>query len=96
MPRTRPAYPTQFKAQIIELARSGRSVRELAREFEPCEQTIQAWIKQADRDQGKRADILSTNERDELRRLRMENKKLRQEREILAKAAAWFAQETKS
>ncbi len=63
MPRTRPAYPTQFKAQIIELARSGRSIKELAREFEPCEHSIQAWIKQADRDEGKRADILSTNEK---------------------------------
>ena len=96
MPRTRAAYPLQFRAQIVELARSGRSISELAREFEPCEQTIQAWIKQADRDEGKRADILSTSEHDELRRLRTENRKLRQEREILAKAAAWFAQETKS
>ena len=84
MPRTRPAYPAQFKAQIVALARSGRSVAELAREFEPCAHTIQTWIKQADRDEGKRADILSTDERDELRRLRAENKKLRQEREILA------------
>ena len=95
MPRTRPAYPLEFRAQIVELARTGRSVSELAREFEPCKQTIQMWIRQADRDQGKRADILSTNELEELRRLRTENRKLRQEREILAKAAAWFAQETK-
>ena len=95
MPRTRPAYPLEFRAQIVELARTGRSVSELAREFEPCKQTIQMWIRQADRDQGKRADILSTDEREELRRLRTENRKLRQEREILAKAAAWFAQETK-
>jgi len=95
MPRTRPEYPPEFRAQIIELARSGRSVSELAREFEPCKGTIKHWIKQAERGEGKRADILSSTEREELRRLRKENHKLRQEREILAKAAAWFAKETK-
>ena len=96
MPRSRPPYPPEFRAQIIALARTGRSVPELAREFEPSEQTIYAWLKQADRDDGKRADGLSTAEHEELRRLRKENRRLRQEREILAKAAAWFARETDS
>ena len=96
MPRTRSRYSPEFRAQIVELARSGRSVAELAREFEPSDQTIYNWIKQAERDEGKRADILSSSERDELRRLRKENRKLKQEREILAKAAAWFAKETDS
>lgn len=58
--------------------------------------TISSWVKQADLDEGRRADGLTTNERNELARLRRENKQLRLEREILAKAAAWFARETDS
>lgn len=92
MPRTRNPYPAEFREQIVALARTGRSVENLAREFEPCAATIHVWIKQADRDGGRRADGLTTEERDELRRLRRENRQLRQERDILAKAAAWFAQ----
>ena len=92
MPRTRNPYPAEFREQIVALARTGRSVENLAREFEPCAATIHGWIKQADRDGGRRADGLTTEERDELRRLRRENRQLRQERDILAKAAAWFAQ----
>jgi len=76
----------------VALARTGRSVEDLAQEFEPCAATIHGWIKQADRDGGRRADGLNSEERDELRRLRRENRRLRQERDILSKAAAWFAQ----
>jgi transposase len=94
MPRSRPPYPAAFREQIVALARAGRSVPELAREFEPTEQTIHNWLRQADRDDGKRADGLSSAEREELRRLRKENRQLRMEREILSKAAAWFARET--
>jgi transposase len=96
MPRTRPAYSPEFRQQIIELVRAGRSPEELAREFEPTAQTIGNWVKQADRDDGRRRDGLTTAERQELARLRRENKQLRLEREILAKAAAWFARETDS
>jgi len=92
MPRTRNPYPAEFREQIVALARTGRGVEDLAREFEPCVATIHGWIKQADRDGGSRADGLNSDERDELRRLRRENRRLRQERDILAKAAAWFAQ----
>ena len=92
MPRTRNPYPAEFREQIVALARTGRSVENLAREFEPCVATIHGWIKQADRDGGRRADGLTSDEREELRRLRRENRQLRQERDILAKAAAWFAQ----
>ena len=91
MPRTRPPYPPEYRQQIIDLVRAGRSPEELAREFEPTAQTIQNWLKQADRDEGRRHDGLTTAERQELARLRRENKQLRLEREILAKAAAWFA-----
>ena len=69
-----------------------RSNKELSAEFEPCAETIYGWIKQADRDGGRRADIPSSEESDELRRLRRENEQLRQERDILSKAVAWFAQ----
>jgi len=91
MPRTRNPYPAEFRDQIVELAWTGRSVEALAREFEPCAATIHGWIRQADRDDGHRGDGLTSEEHDELRRLRRENRRLRQERDILAKAAAWFA-----
>lgn len=94
MPRTRPPYPQEFREQIVALARTGRTPSELAKEFEPSEQTIRNWINQADRDDGVRGDGATTAEREELRRLRKENRRLKQERDILAKAAAWFARET--
>lgn len=96
MPTSRPPYPPEFRRQIVELARAGRSVPELAAEFEPSGQTIRNWIKQAEREEGRRTDGLTSAEREELRRLRKENRRLQQERDILAKAAAWFARETKS
>ncbi len=75
---------------------AGRNPKELAREFEPSEQTIRNWVKQAELDSGRRTDGLTTEERGELRRLRRENRQLKLEREILKKAAAWFARESKS
>jgi transposase len=93
---SRPSYPPEFKRELVELARSGRSIASLAREFEPSAQTIAAWVKQADLDEGRRSDGLTTAEREELARLRRENRTLRMEREILKKAAAWFAKETES
>jgi len=92
--RFRRPYPPEFKEQIVELHRSGRTPRELAKEFEPSEETIRLWLKQAAADDGLRADVMSTKEREELRALRKEVKRLKVEREILAKAAAWFARET--
>ncbi len=80
--------------QILELVRVGRTPDELAKEFEPTAQTIRNWIKQADVDEGRRDDALTTAQKQELTRLRKENKQLRLEREILAKATAWFARET--
>jgi transposase len=96
MPRTRRAYPPEFRRQMVELVRSGRNPNELAKEFEPSAQAIRTWVRQADRDEGRRADGLTTADREELRRLRRENRQLREERAILAKAAAWFARETGS
>jgi transposase len=96
MPRTRPPYPPEFRRRMVELVRAGRSPEELARKFEPSAAAIRNWVVQADRDDGKRADGLTTEEREELRRLRRENRVLREEREILRKATAWFAKETTS
>jgi transposase len=96
MPITRPPYPPEFRRQIIELVRAGRTPAELAREFEPSYETIRKWVRQADRDEGRSAKGLSTSEQEELSRLRRENRQLKLEREILAKAAAWFARETDS
>ena len=71
-----------------------RSPAELENEFEPTAQSIHKWVAQADRDEGRRSDGLTTPEREELNRLRRENRQLKVEREILSKAAAWFARET--
>jgi transposase len=94
MPRTHRPYPSEFREQILELVRLGRTPNELAQEFEPSAETIRNWIKQAELDAGQRQDGLTTAEKQELARLRKEVKQLRLEREILAKAAAWFARET--
>jgi transposase len=96
MPRTRNAYPPEFRQKIIELHRAGRPIEDLAREFEPSGPTIRGWIKQDALDTGQRTDGLTSEERKELSRLRRENKQLKMEREILSKAAAWFARETNS
>jgi transposase len=96
MSKKRPPYPPEFRRQMIELVRAGGSPEDLAKEFEPSAQAIRNWIAQADRDEGRRSDGLTNAERIELSRLRKENKQLRLEREILSKAAAWFARETKA
>jgi len=96
MPKSHRPYPPEFRRRMIELVRSGRSPEDLARQFEPTAQAIRNWVKQADLDDGRRGDGLTSAERDELRRLRRENRVLREEREILKKAAAWFAKETGS
>jgi len=94
MPRSHPAYPLEFRRQMIELIRAGRTPEELAREFEPSAQAIRNWVEQAERDDGRRGDSVTSVERAELQRLRRENRLLKQEREILKKAAAWFARES--
>jgi transposase len=96
MPKSRPPYAPEFRHRMVELVRAGREPEELAKEFEPSAQAIRNWVKQADLDGGRREDGLTSAEREELRRLRRENRQLREEREILAKAAAWFARETGS
>jgi len=92
--KRQPTYAPEFRRQMVELHRAGRTPVELAAEFGPTAQSIRTWVAQADRDEGRRKEGLTTDERDELRKLRQENQQLKLEREILSKAAAWFAQET--
>jgi transposase len=94
MPKSRLPYPGEFRRKVIDLVRAGRSPEELAEPFEPTAQTIRNWVAQAEREEGKRRDGLTSAEREELTRLRRENRQLKLEREILSKAAAWFARET--
>jgi transposase len=96
MSRARGPYPLEFRRQMIELVRSGRSPDGLAKEFEPSAEAIRNWVKQAERDAGLRQDGLTGVEREELSRLRRENRQLKIEREILSKAAAWFARENEA
>jgi transposase len=96
MPRTRPLYPPEFKAEALKLARSSeKPLSELARDLGVSTGTLHNWLKQQHIDAGKR-DGLTTDEREELRRLRKENKVLKEEREVLRKATAFFAREEKS
>ena len=97
MPKTRRPYSPEFRRQMVDLVRAGRSPEDLAREFEPTAQSISAWVVVAGKQEGRREEALAglaASERDELARLRRENKQLRVERDILSKAAAWFARET--
>ncbi len=96
MPRNRPPYPPEYRQRMVDLVREGRTPEDLSREFEPSAQSIWNWVKQAELDGGLRTDGLTTEEKEELRQLRRENRVLREEKEILKKAAAWFAQETGS
>lgn len=87
-------YAPEFKQQMVELVRAGRQPKQLCKEFGCSYWSIKSWVKQAARDTGRGDGGLSTAEREELTRLRRENRQLKLEREILSKAAAWFAQET--
>jgi transposase len=87
-------YTPEFKRQMVALAHSGRTARSLAKEYGATPWTIALWVRQDKRDAGKGDGGLTTAEREELSRLRREVLKLKEEREILSKAAAWFATES--
>lgn len=89
-------YPPEFRAKILELARSGRSANSIAREYEIARLTITNWLKQDDLDAGRRSNGLTTAESLEVAKLRKKVRALEVERDILKKAAAWFARETDS
>jgi transposase len=95
MPRPRRFYPPEDKAEVVELICStGKTAGQVARELDLTETAVRQWVRRADLDTGRRTDGLTTAEREELRRLRRENRDLREEREILRKAAVFFARET--
>lgn len=87
-------YSEELQAELVRLVREGRTPTELSKKYEPSASVIRKWSKQAQLDEGTRTDGLTTTEREELARLRRENARLKEDREILSKAAAWFAQET--
>jgi transposase len=92
-----PPYRPEFRAEAIRLARTrGKPHAAIARELGMTGETLRLWLKQADLDEGQRSDELTSDEQEERRRLRPENRILREEREILKKAAAFCAQETGS
>jgi transposase len=92
--RPRRFFPPEYKAEVVELIRAtGKTVGQVARELDLTETAVREWVKRADLDAGRRTDGLTTGEREELRRLRRENRDLREEREILRKAAVFFARE---
>ncbi len=90
------SYPPEFRRKVVELVRSGRTHRAVAEEFKLSKQTVASWLKQDDLDTGRRSDGLTSAEHEEIVRLRKKVKQLEVEREILSKAAAWFARETDS
>jgi transposase-like protein len=95
MPRRRRFFAPEYKAEVVELIRStGKTVGQVARELDLTETAVREWLKRADLDAGRRSDGLTTAERDELRRLRRQVRDLEEEREILRKAAIFFARET--
>ena len=96
MARTRPPYPPEFRREAVQLVRAGRSVKDVAASLGCSEQSLHNWTKQDQLDRHERDDGLTSAEREELRRLRRENVRLKQEREILKRAAAFFAAETET
>jgi len=95
MPKSHAPYPPEFRAEAVRLLRtSGKTMAQIGRELEVTTETRRQWLRQADIDEGLRHDGLTTEETEEVRRLRREVRTLREEREILLKAAAFFARET--
>jgi transposase len=96
VPKTRPAYPPEFRREAVQMLRAGRTPRELAESLGVSQQTLRNWRRQDQLDRHERDDGLTSDERDELRRLRRENARLKQERDLLKRAAAFFAAETET
>lgn len=96
VPKTRPAYPDEFRREAVQMLRAGRTPCELAESLGVSQQTLRNWRRQDEIDRRERDDGLTSEEREELRRLRRENARLRQERDLLKRAAAFFAKETET
>jgi transposase len=94
MPRSRPPYPPEFRREAVQMVRSGRSIKDVSEALGMTAQSLRTWVRQEQVDRHERDDGLTTDEREELRRLRRENARLKQERDLLKRAAAFFASET--
>ena len=96
VPKTRPAYPEEFRREAVQMLRAGRTPRELSESLGVSQQTLRNWRRQDQLDRHERDDGLTSDERDELRRSRRENVGLKQERDLLKRVAAFFAAETET
>lgn len=96
MPKTRPAYPEEFRREAVAMVRGGRSIPDVAEALGVSPQSLRNWVKRSQLDARERDDGITSSEREELARLRRENKRLRQERDLLKRAAAFFAAETET
>ncbi|MFJ6200182.1 transposase [Micromonospora sp. NPDC092111] len=95
-PRSRRSFTAQFKAEIVELCQGGdRTIRQVSDDFDLTETAVREWVKQADLDTGARSDGLTSDEKAELAQLRRENRRLREDVDILKRATAFFAKETR-
>jgi len=94
--RPRRSFTKEFKAEVVELVRQpGNTAPSVARDLDLTETAVREWVKQTDVDEGRRDGGLTTAEREELAQLRKENRVLREERDILKRATAFFARETR-
>jgi transposase len=91
MPKSRPPYPPEFRREAVAMVRSGRPVTEVAEALGVTAQSLRTWVKQEALDRRERDDGVTSAEREELRALRRENARLKQERDLLKRAAAFFA-----
>ena len=96
VPKTRPAYPPEFRREAVQMLRAGRTPRELSKSLGVSEQTLRSWRRQDEADRRERSDVPTSAELEELRALRRENARLKQERDLLKRAAAFFAAETET
>jgi transposase len=96
VPKSRPPYPEEFRREAVQLVRSGRKVPDVAASLGVTAQSLRNWVKQDGLERRERDDGLRCEEREELRRLRREVKRLEQERDLLKRAAAFFARETET
>jgi|SRR5688500_440643 transposase len=95
-PRSRRSFTAEFKAEIVELCRRGdRTVRQVSQDFDLTETAVREWVKQAELDSSDRSDGLTSDEKAELAQLRRENRRLREDVDILKRATAFFAKETR-
>ena len=94
MPKSRPPYPPEFRREAVQMVRSGRTVQEVSTALGMTAQSLRTWIKQEGLDRHERDDGVTSAEREELRHLRKDNARLKQERDLLKRAAAFFTRET--